>query len=460
MTRHVGFALSTITAFLLTAGLVSAQAESHVRIVRLSYVDGQVQMEHADQGLDRAILNTPIVAGTRIVSRNDGLAEVEFEDQSALRLTGNSEVKFRQLSITDAGVKVNEIEVVRGVVFFDVRSKSEDVYRAVADGTTFLVRRDTVARISASPEQLQLAVLKGDVQLENQPQPVSVKKNETLTSDPSHPSEYKVAHGTEALPVDAWNKEREAYEAAYAHNSGYGGPRTGYGLQDLNYYGEYFYSPNYGYVWQPYGFANSMVDWNPYSNGAWGFVPGFGYSWASAYPWGWLPYHYGWWTFLSGGIGWAWVPGTYNGLWYANNFQPTPLVTNPPAGWTALSAPATPASTSPKPTILVGKAVGSPAYIPGGRIPPNFASVIEGRNVSPNVARGALVSSNARYNSTAKPTNPASALQFGHVFSPPGFASRSSGFNAASAWSGNGTSSGGLGSSVGHSSNGHGQSHH
>ena len=38
-------------------------AESHVRIVRLSYLDGQVQMAHADQGLDRAILNTPIVAG-------------------------------------------------------------------------------------------------------------------------------------------------------------------------------------------------------------------------------------------------------------------------------------------------------------------------------------------------------------------------------------------------------------
>ena len=158
MTGRLGFALSAITAFLLAGASVVAQAESHVRIVRLSYVDGQVQMEHADQGLDRAILNTPIVEGTRIVTRNDGLAEVEFEDQSALRLAENSEVKFRQLTMNDAGVKVNEIEVVRGVVFFDVRSKSDDVYRAVAGGTTFLVRRDTVARISAAPDQLRVAV--------------------------------------------------------------------------------------------------------------------------------------------------------------------------------------------------------------------------------------------------------------------------------------------------------------
>ncbi len=196
--------------------------------------------------------------------------------RARLRLAENSEVKFRQLTMTDTGAKVNEIEVVRGVVFFDVRSKSDDVYRAVADGTTFLVRRDTQTRISAAPDQLQLAVFKGSVQLENQPQLVSVKKNETLTLDPNKPAEYKVAHGTEPLPVDAWNKEREAYDAAYAHNSGYGGPKTGYGLQDLNYYGEYFYAPSYGYVWQPYGFANSMTGWNPYSNGAWAFCSRIG----------------------------------------------------------------------------------------------------------------------------------------------------------------------------------------
>jgi len=398
MTGRVGFAFSAITAVLLAGASVVARAESHVRIVRLSYVDGQVQMEHADQGLDRAILNTPIVEGTRIVTRNDGLAEVEFEDQSALRLAENSEVKFRQLTMNDAGAKVNEIEVVRGVAFFDVRSKSDDVYRAVAGGATFLVRRDTVARISAAPEQLRVAVLKGDVRLENQAQPVSVKKSESLTLDPNQPSDYKITHGTEALPVDAWNKEREAYDTAYAHNAGYGGPKTGYGLQDLNYYGNYFYAPGYGYVWQPYGFANSMVGWSPYTNGAWGFVPGIGYSWASAYPWGWLPYHYGSWAFLGGGVGWAWIPGSYPGQWYANNFQSTPVVVKAPAGWQPVSPPSTPASDSPKPTILVGKAAGSPAYIPGGSIPPNFSSVIAGRNVGPNAATIDLVGPNARYN--------------------------------------------------------------
>ncbi len=473
MSGRVGIMFATVTAFLLTAASVFAQAGSHVRIVRLSYIDGQVQMEHGDQGLNRAVLNTPIVEGTRIVTRNDGLAEVEFEDQSALRVAENSEVKVRRLSMTETGAKVNEVEVVRGVVFFDVHSKGDDVYRAAANGATFLVRRDTQTRISAAPDRLQLAVFKGTVQLENQPQLVSVKKSETLTLDPNQASEYKVTHGTEPLPVDAWNKEREAYGAAYAHNAGYGGPKTGYGLQDLNYYGEYFYASGYGYVWQPYGFADSMIGWSPYSNGAWAFCPGLGYAWASAYPWGWLPYHYGSWAFLGGGVGWAWVPGSYAGQWYANNFVGTPVVARPPVGWQPATAPSSSlAGTSPKPTILVGKAAGSPPYVPGGRIPPSFSSVIAGRNVGPNAARGNLAFPNARYNSVANQNvfvpHTSRSTQSGHVFAAPNSVSATSlspGFSSmgAARGYGGGARSAGMGasstSSGGHSSGGGGGGH-
>ena len=430
MSGRVGFALSSIAAIVLIAAL-GAQAESHVRIVRLSFVDGQVQIAHADQGLDRAVLNTPIVEGTRIVTRGDGLAEVEFEDQSALRVAENSEVKFRRLSLTDTGAKVDEIEVVRGVVFFDIRSKSEDVYHAIAGGQTFLIRRNTVVRFSAAPDQLQVAVLHGDVELENSAQQLSVKKNETLTLDPNQPDGYKVTHGTEPLPVDAWNKERDAYSNAYAGQSS-AGPHSGYGLQDLNYYGEYFYAPGYGYVWQPYGFADSMIGWNPYMNGAWAFVPGLGYSWASAYPWGWLPFHYGSWAFLGGGVGWAWVPGGYHGQWYANNFQSTPVITRPPSGWQPLSVPAAPSGTANAPTILVGRAAVAPAYVPGGRIPPNFAAVIPGRSF--NGTRNGFASPNVRselsINHSGISPNTVRSASTGHVFATPRGASGVSGLGS------------------------------
>jgi hypothetical protein len=95
---------------LLVFTTVAVHATSHVRIVRLSYVDGKVQMERAyNQGLERAILNSPVIEGSRIVTGSDGLAEIEFENKTTVRLGEATEVRFRQLLVNDAGDKVNEV---------------------------------------------------------------------------------------------------------------------------------------------------------------------------------------------------------------------------------------------------------------------------------------------------------------------------------------------------------------
>jgi FecR protein len=430
MPRHLKSAHALITALVLAAA-AGAFAESHVRIVRLSYLNGQVQTDGAmGRGLERAILNTPIVQGTRILTGNDGLAEVEFENGSALRIAEDSEIQFRTLSMSDTGAKANEIEVVKGVVYLDARSKGDDVYRIKSGDSTFLVQRDTQLRLSVGADQARLAVFKGDVQLMDQPQMVNVKRKETLTVDPKNPSEYKVATGAEAISTDAWNREREAYQQAYAGNAGNPGPKVGYGLQDLNYYGSYFMANGYGYVWQPYGFANSMIGWDPYSSGAWVFSPGIGYTFASAYPWGWLPYHYGSWAFLGGGVGWAWVPGgNYGNGWYSGRFQAAPIVTKAPSGWTAATPPVAGGAQSPKPTVMVGKAASkaSTASVPGGRIPPAFNSVIRGHGAGTS-AMGEGLNGTAARNRTANEHTFATnynafgaghAAQSGHVFVAP-----------------------------------------
>ena len=427
MSRHVKSELALMMAFLLAAA-AGALAESHVRIVRLSYLSGQVQTDRATgQGLERAILNTPITQGVRIVTGNDGLAEVEFENESALRVVEDSEIQFRTLSLSDTGAKVNEIEVVKGVVYLDARSKGDDIYRIKSGDSTFLVQRDTQLRLSMNAGQARLSVFKGNAELMDQPQMVNLKRKETLTIDATNPSDYKIATGAEALPTDAWNQEREAYQQAYANNPGNPGPRGGYGLQDLNYYGNFFMANGYGYVWQPYGFANSMLGWDPYSSGAWIFSPGLGYTFASQYPWGWLPYHYGSWAFLGGGIGWAWIPGGgYSNGWYNNRFQPTPVVTKAPSGWTAATPPTVASSESLKPTVLVGKA-SSAAYIPGGRIPPAFNGVIRARGTGANQTGATLNSSAVRnravnvhtFANNYNPFGTAHTGYAGHVFVAP-----------------------------------------
>jgi FecR protein len=412
MARNTRLLSLASIAFAVILTSLPAFADSHVRIVRLSSVEGRVSIDRGiGGGPERAILNTPIVEGTRLLTGSDGLAEVEFENESALRLTGDSEVKFAQLLMNDAGAKVNQFELTKGIVYLDTASKGDDIYRIKVGATTLLAGRDTLARLSATPEQLKIAVFHGEVRLEGGAQPVSIHKKQTLTVDLKDATKYEVAEGTEQVRFDRWNREREDYSRTYAENTGYGGPSRGYGLQDLNYYGDFFYANGYGWAWQPYGFAGSMLGWDPYSNGAWSFYPGMGYAWASAYPWGWLPYHYGSWAFING-AGWSWLPGGgYNGTWYAGNFLPVPKVTKAPTGWAAAPPPAIlQGSTVPR-TVLVGNTTSTGVMVPGGRIPPNFASLVPGRSA---VTTASFVKPSAatRSNFAAAPVNAHPA----HVF--------------------------------------------
>lgn len=423
MKSQFGFA-HAVMALLVVAGSIAAFADSHVRIVRLSSVEGQVQIDRATgQGLERAILNTPIVEGTRIVTGKDGLAEVEFENQTALRLTSDSDVKFSQLSMNDAGIKTNRMTVDKGIVYLDVASKGNDSYIVNVGDQTMQVSRDSLLRLTATSDRVQVSVFKGEAQLEDGAKAVVVHRKETLTVSLKTDGDPVVAKGIEDVRFDNWNKERQDYSKTYADNQGYGGPSHAYGLQDLNYYGDFFYANGYGYVWQPYGFANSMIGWDPYSNGAWMFYPGMGYSFASAYPWGWLPYHYGSWTFISG-AGWAWVPGRYSGQWVSSGYQIVPRVTKAPAGWTAATPPASAVTVGSTPTVMVGKAGTAPLSIPGGRIPPDFGSVVPGRAVAMTTGRG-MVRPNVRATNRAVFAPPQSSLNAshhgttGHVFAQP-----------------------------------------
>ena len=65
-----------VFVFLLCA---SALADSHVRIVRLSYLDGDVELGKGDgRGFSTAYLNMPVTQDSKLWAR-DGQAEVEFQ---------------------------------------------------------------------------------------------------------------------------------------------------------------------------------------------------------------------------------------------------------------------------------------------------------------------------------------------------------------------------------------------
>ena len=81
-------------------------------------------------------------------------------------------------------------------------------------------------------------------------------------------------------------------------------PNLRYGLADLDGYGVWSQSSEFGTVWKP----KAPAGWAPFRNGKWQWYEGLGYTWVGDDPWGWLPYHYGRWM-QQEGTGWFWAPG-------------------------------------------------------------------------------------------------------------------------------------------------------
>src|SRR5579871_5980907 len=82
------FRLVSLATAVIAFSALPLLAESQARIVRLSDVQGAVQIDkNTGLGFESAFLNLPIVQGSRVRTRGNGRAEVEFEDGSSLRLT-------------------------------------------------------------------------------------------------------------------------------------------------------------------------------------------------------------------------------------------------------------------------------------------------------------------------------------------------------------------------------------
>jgi hypothetical protein len=309
----MGVSMSTrcVSRFLLLSAATSALfalpalAASQVRIVRLSDVQGSVQInKNTGMGFENAFVNLPITQGTQLRTGDRGRAEVEFEDGSSLRLTPNTTIEFSTLGLSDAGSRISHVNLTEGMAYVNWLGKSGDDFSLNFSNEKISLDRAAHFRVDASPDATMLAVFKGDVDVAGPNGKVTVEKKKTATCD-SQDDKCTVADKIAEEPLDSWDKEASAYHDQYAKNNS---SPYGYGLSDLNYYGAYSNVPGYGQMWQPY-FAGA--GWDPFMDGAWGFYPGVGYMFASAYPWGWLPYRYGNWSFIPGN-GWMWQPGGWN----------------------------------------------------------------------------------------------------------------------------------------------------
>jgi hypothetical protein len=317
---------------IVLCGLMSIPsfADSQARIVRLSSVEGDVQIDRG-QGYEKAFLNLPVTQGMKVRANNDGRAEIEFEDGSTLRITPGTIAEFPELSLRSSGSKVSAVHLQEGTAYLNFSGSKDDQFSMSFGREKFVLINPAHLRVQMADTQVTLAVFKGEVQVEGPSGNVSVDKKQTATFDLANQDKYELAKNLEPDPYDTWDKQQEDYHQRYmSRASSYSSYSPyAYGTTDLNYYGNFTNVPGYGNLWQPY-FANA--GWDPFMNGLWNYSPGFGYNWVSAYPWGWTPYHYGSWMFVPQ-YGWMWQPG---GAWSGYS---VPRVVNPPARFVVPTPP-------------------------------------------------------------------------------------------------------------------------
>jgi len=412
-------------------------ADSQARIVRLSDIQGDVQVDRGmGQGYERAFLNLPITQGMKISTGSSGRAALEFEDSSSLRIIPHTVIEIRQLLLRDSGAKVSEIHLQEGTAYINFLGSKDD-----ESSLTFV--REKVAlthaahlRVDVGDTDAAVAVFKGEVEVAGPSGTVQVEKSHTASFDLLDNDRHQLAKDIEEESFDSWDKQQNEFDQVYAAKSQPDYSPYAYGTSDLNYYGNFFSASGYGMLWQPYFVG---AGWDPFMNGAWAFNPGFGYGWVSGYPWGWTPYHYGSWVFIPL-YGWAWQPG---GAWMGWNT--IPVVVSAPATFVAPRAPTLPgqriilANRGPVPTVL-GRSTGRV------EIPNNSAGVGIPRGSVKNLGQLSQTVQERGFATTRIPA--VSGWRGGYGSSVPG-------------WQGSGSSSASAASS-GHASAGHavGGGHH
>src|ERR1700674_2002793 len=117
------------TALACALFALPAAADSQARIVRLSDVQGTVQInKNSGLGYENAFANLPITQGTQLRTRENGRAEIEFEDGSTLGLTPNPSIEFSTLGLSDAGKRLSTVQLVEGKAYVNWLGKSGDEF--------------------------------------------------------------------------------------------------------------------------------------------------------------------------------------------------------------------------------------------------------------------------------------------------------------------------------------------
>ena len=299
--------LAVLSALLGWAVLVPSSARADddrvPRVGRVADVGGELFLasQDAPEQWTAIGLNYPVGAGDNLWAGSESRAEIDVGG-AQLRLAGDTSLHISRLDDRNFTLYVAQGRVILRVRMLEPGESA----RVDTPNGQLELTRPGLYRIDVLPGQqrTELAVREGEAVVATGTAAQQVLPGQSATLDGAAPQFAQVRNGIATDGFDVWSADRDRrYDRVRAN-----GPvsRQMVGAADLDDYGAWETTPNYGAVWYP---ASVPADWAPYSTGYWTDVGAWGMTWVDAAPWGYAPFHYGRWARIQGR--WGWCPGGY-----------------------------------------------------------------------------------------------------------------------------------------------------
>ncbi len=276
-----------------------AEADPPARVGRVASIDGTVSFHGPDaEAWQAATPNFPLTAGDALWTQPQSSAVAEVSD-SRITLAGETELDVD--AISDLAMTATE---PKGEIFLDLRD--------LAAGETYTLRTPRAVLTLAQAGRYAVAagdtatpttitVVAGAAQVNGADLHIMVQPGQTLTITgdtnftgsigPAQRDPFLVAMLEQRPPAPPPAAAPPPAEIAQMP-----------GAEDLQAYGSWQPTPQYGSVWYP----QVAPGWVPYREGHWAYVVPWGWTWVDNAPWGFAPFHYGRWVTIGGR--WAWTP--------------------------------------------------------------------------------------------------------------------------------------------------------
>ena len=288
-------------AFAPLAWAQQGESDPPGRVGRLSEVIGQVWLYSPDAGEWLAAnRNRPLTAGERLSTDPGGRAEVRI-GSTTLRLDSGSELEVLRLDDSTMQMQLHQ-----GSLAVRLRNRDAvDEFELQTGEGRFRPQRTGRYRFDRFDDTSHLTVDNGQALYEGPQSALTVHSGQRAEFwiDAANSAQYSITEPRQD-EFSAWNSERDRRDGRSA-SSRYVSPEMT-GMEELDRYGRWETSDDYGAIWIPRQVASG---WAPYSTGHWVWISPWGWTWVDEAPWGFAPFHYGRWVWYRNN--WCWSPGRY-----------------------------------------------------------------------------------------------------------------------------------------------------